>query len=288
MSRKRDVGVGSRGRRTCAAASFWFISSCVGETDVARVGPVAMPEERHALDQRVASCAPCGRPRRARDRCRRRSDRAACRRASGRRRPARPAGVLSRESTASSSGLPVQVARSAALGPKPARQNSRSTIAGDIDVGEPLTTPRAGGTWRRWRRGLTVRALAGLWRGLVGFFFVAVIGYPPRRGSHGCGCLLHAPCTNALNAAAAAPLRGTRKSPVLSLTSYQTTPASFGMVLPGCAERADPGALVAAGGGGAGLGDPERLLGERLDRAVGRREQIGGSGPGQARALPKL
>ena len=43
---------------------------------------------------------------------------------------------------------------------------------------------------------------------------------------------LHAPCTNALNADAAAPLRGTRKSPVLSLTSYQTTPESFGMVLP--------------------------------------------------------
>ena len=45
---------------------------------------------------------------------------------------------------------------------------------------------------------------------------------------------LHAPRTNALNAAAAAPLRGTRKSPVLSRTSYQTIPASFGMVLPNC------------------------------------------------------
>ena len=43
---------------------------------------------------------------------------------------------------------------------------------------------------------------------------------------------LHAVFTKALNAAAAAPFRGTRKSPVLSRTSYQTTPVSFGIVLP--------------------------------------------------------
>ena len=42
---------------------------------------------------------------------------------------------------------------------------------------------------------------------------------------------LQAPRTNALNAAAAAPLRGTRKSPVLSRTSYQTIPASFGRAI---------------------------------------------------------
>jgi hypothetical protein len=72
-----------------------------------------------------------------------------------------PWGVFRKESTASSSVLPVQVARSFAVGPKPARQNSRSTIACDIDVGENVTDP-PGGTCKRCRRGLTLCALAGL------------------------------------------------------------------------------------------------------------------------------
>jgi hypothetical protein len=38
-------------------------------------------------------------------------------------------GVLRKNSTSSSCGRPVQAARSAAVGPKPARQNSRSTMA---------------------------------------------------------------------------------------------------------------------------------------------------------------
>src|SRR4051812_43400526 len=39
------------------------------------------------------------------------------------------AGVLTKKSTSSSTFLPVQVARSSLVGPKPARQNNRSTIA---------------------------------------------------------------------------------------------------------------------------------------------------------------
>ena len=50
--------------------------------------------------------------------------------------PALPASVdgeLSRASTAVATGWPVHAARSASLGPKPARQNRRSTMAGLID-----------------------------------------------------------------------------------------------------------------------------------------------------------
>ena len=59
-----------------------------------------------------------------------------------------PCGVFSSQSTAASRGWPIHAARSAALGPKPARQKRRSTMACDIAVGVNVVE-LAGGTCRR-------------------------------------------------------------------------------------------------------------------------------------------
>ena len=84
---------------------------------------------------------------------------------------------------------------------------------------------------------------------------------------------LHAPCTNALNAAAAAPFARHAEVAGAVLDVVPDDPGELRHRLAQLAERADPGALVTAAGGRAGLGDPERLLGELLDGAVGRQRR---------------
>jgi hypothetical protein len=68
--------------------------------------------------------------------------------------PATPAGAESSHATASATGLPAQLARSAALGPKPARQNRRSTMAGLIEERSIVSSVLgAVGSFSRCRRG---------------------------------------------------------------------------------------------------------------------------------------
>src|SRR3954454_12998404 len=193
-----------------------------------------------------------------------------------------PWGVLSSESTASSSGLPIHAARSAAVGPKPARQNRRSTIACDMDVGLKANDP-PGGACRRWRRGLTVRAWAGLCA-LCGFFLVTLIGYSlSTRLSWLRMPLLARALDERLERRAG---RALARYAEVARAVADVVPDDSGQLrhrLAELSECTDPGTLVAASGRGAGLGDPERLLRrELLDRAVGRQEQIGRGGPGEA------
>ena len=97
---ERDVRV--RGEVGVLAQQRVLVDHQLRRRDLlARVGPVAVPEERHPLDQRIAGAAPCGRPTRARGRCRRPWGRAACRRFVGSGPTSAPCGVLSSESTAS-------------------------------------------------------------------------------------------------------------------------------------------------------------------------------------------
>ena len=135
--------------------------------------------------------------------------------------------------------LPVQVARSSAVGPKPARQKRRSTCAWrhrDLAAsGGRGDQAVAAGLLRK-----DLLALAPGAAGWAGPSWGPSCSWPPRPAGD------RSTCTSRPGACGTRPRTAgsgrTRKSPVGSLTSYQTTPRRAGKAACRPASCGDPGA----------------------------------------------
>ena len=220
---------------------------------------MAVPEERHALDERVARAHHAVDPRRAPGRCRRRSGRAACRRATVgaderalRRVEQRVDGVVERLADPRGAvGRASGRSRRARTGGRPWPATSTSVEPLNAPAGRDVQAvpPRLDGL-RPWPA--CAPCAASSWSHSS--------ATPPRRGSHGCGCLLARAANERLERGSGRTLARHAEVAGAVADVVPDDPGELRHGLAQLAERADPGALVAALGGRAGLGDPERLL----------------------------